>query len=304
MASWAYNPPPPHRLLSLTRISPSDALTHLQNYISTITDTPSLQPGALLTEQGPIPSAGASSESITLRNLRRVEAGIRGEHLESEIVMEGEVDLGKWVKNGVNGEVEGMREGDDGRLDRLLAESQAKLLAESNGAVEGDGDDGGEGDFGEDGEDEGWQDMESYQREQRDVDGEIGKRDNAVGEAGKVPKVKEVDEDGKKKRKRRDEGNGEIEKGPRSLDDADGERKKKRKKKDEGDVEMKGAKNGGSEEEGVPAGGKVDGRGQKAHKVRAGLDHKEDRKEAKKLRRKAEKRERAEKLAREKAAER
>ncbi|KAI9724533.1 MAG: hypothetical protein M1812_000601 [Candelaria pacifica] len=284
MASWAYNPPPPTHHLSSTQISPHTALTLLQIYIKTITQTPSLQPGAILTEQGPVPSAGASAEGIILRNLRRVEMGIRGVRLlDSEGVLDGgdgnmgEVGDGGLGDAGVDvgvGVSVRPREGDDARLDRLLKESQAKLAIEDGGDGEGQGEDG-DG-VGESGEGDGWQSLESYQREQRDVGGEIGERSHAVGEVGMVPRVREVDWSGKKK---------------------------KRKRGEEG-MQVAGRINGNLEEEQISTVDDVDRWGEKRHKKTAGSDDKDDRKQAKKLKRKLEKRERAETLAREKAAER
>ncbi|KAI9767573.1 MAG: hypothetical protein M1840_005610 [Geoglossum simile] len=61
-------------------ISPSEALSQIQNYLTlSITDT-SLHPSAQLTERGPVADLSSSSAGgLVLHNLRRIEAGLRGE---------------------------------------------------------------------------------------------------------------------------------------------------------------------------------------------------------------------------------
>src|SRR4051794_23171415 len=80
---------PPHRLQHATPISPAEALIHLQAFLADAAENPHLQPGSLLSETGPRPSATSSSGNLALHNLRRIEAGLRGEHLAAELALDG-----------------------------------------------------------------------------------------------------------------------------------------------------------------------------------------------------------------------
>jgi hypothetical protein len=61
-------------------ISPSEALSQIQNYLTLSLTNPSLHPSAQLTERGPIADLSSSSAGgLVLHNLRRIEAGLRGE---------------------------------------------------------------------------------------------------------------------------------------------------------------------------------------------------------------------------------
>ncbi|KAI9772400.1 MAG: hypothetical protein M1839_002479 [Geoglossum umbratile] len=61
-------------------ISPSEALAQIQAYLALSLTNPSLHPAAQLTERGPTADLSSSSAGgLMLHNLRRVEAGLRGE---------------------------------------------------------------------------------------------------------------------------------------------------------------------------------------------------------------------------------
>ncbi|KAL2040116.1 hypothetical protein N7G274_007019 [Stereocaulon virgatum] len=158
---------PPHRLHTTTQISPSQALTLLSAYLHATTTDPSLHPNALLTDNGPITPSSGSTTGLVLHNLKRVEAGLRGEHLAADLTFE------KFGGEGLPGlmPVGGGSEG-------------GKEVV--GGAKEADLDLGMEG---------GWQDKEEFEREQEVVQGELGNRENGVGaeageEGGQVPTVR------------------------------------------------------------------------------------------------------------------
>ncbi|KAL6716463.1 hypothetical protein ACLMJK_006030 [Lecanora helva] len=153
---------PPIRHHSTKRISTSDALSLLSAYLDSASTDPSLHPNALLTENGPItPSAGPNT-GLVLHNLRRVEAGLKGEHLGADLTFE---------KYGGEG-LPGLKDGNT-----VPGATEVPI--------------GGVSDGGRDTE-SGWQDKEEFEREQDVVEGEIGKRDNAINgeDYNSIPKVK------------------------------------------------------------------------------------------------------------------
>ena len=75
---------PPHNHHATKRISSSEALTLLSDYLHQAITDPSLHPNALLTENGPIAPSTGSATGLILHNLERLEAGLRGEHLAAE----------------------------------------------------------------------------------------------------------------------------------------------------------------------------------------------------------------------------
>ena len=158
---------PPHRLHSSTQVSPSHALSLLSAYLEATATDPSLHPNALLTENGPITPSSGSSTGLVLHTLKRVEAGLRGEHLAADLAFE---------KFGGDGLPELM----PGNAKNSVVTASGGQMVDSNGAVEGE-----------------WQDKEEFEREQEVVGGDIGDRDNAVEggfeeEGGRVPMVKSV----------------------------------------------------------------------------------------------------------------
>ena len=169
---------PPIHHHSTKRVSTSIALSLLSAYLDAAATDPSLHPNALLTENGPItPSSGASS-GLVLHNLKRVEAGMKGEHLGADLTLE--------------------EYGGEGLPDTIGGHTIAGANETPVGGLQNEGQDL-EG---------GWQDKEEFEREQDIEQGEIGKRDNAV-EGNQMPKVKvakgaghEVDKDARKRRKK------------------------------------------------------------------------------------------------------
>lgn len=103
------NAPPPHYTSAPALSVPiSQALLLLQAYLAASESSPHLHPDCIFTEHGPTFSSAAGAGGLVLHQLRRVEAGLRGERLVAEME-----DAGV-------GEVE-LPEGDDGRLDQSTA---------------------------------------------------------------------------------------------------------------------------------------------------------------------------------------
>ncbi|KAI4206243.1 MAG: hypothetical protein LQ346_001214 [Caloplaca aetnensis] len=161
---------PPIRHHSSHCIAPGQAQPILAKFLEEAVEDTSLHPNALLTEDGPINPS--SSIGIVLHNLRRVGAGLRGEHLAADLSFtnfggEGLPDLMNdvLVKGQVNGE-------------RSNAHPEKDLEA-------------------------GWQDKEEYEREQAVEQGEIGARSNAPEDTtldkghsnqhGQIPAVERAD---------------------------------------------------------------------------------------------------------------
>ncbi|KAL8706458.1 MAG: hypothetical protein Q9201_000513 [Fulgogasparrea decipioides] len=164
----SFNAYPPIRHHSSQRISTHRAQQLLAQYLEdTITDA-SLHPNALLTENGPVNPASGST-GLVLHNLKRVEAGLRGEHLSADLTFKnfGGEGLPDLLTNGVSNRP---REGE---------ESQNRTGQN----------------FEED-----WQDKDEYEREQAIVQGELEERNNALedrshgghlgNEYGDIPDVK------------------------------------------------------------------------------------------------------------------
>ena len=171
-------PPAVHH--SSIHISTSKTLSLLSAYLeATITD-PSLHPSAHLTEHGPVAPSSGPNTGLVLYNLRRVEAGLRGENLGEDLTFQ---------KYGGDGLSELMRNG--------VAED-ASQYARQDIPYKEQGDEEMEGE---------WQDKAEFERQQEVVQGDIGKRDNAVDggfeeEKGFVPHVKTT-WDGDKEAKRK-----------------------------------------------------------------------------------------------------
>jgi hypothetical protein len=99
---------PPHRTAASLPVSQEIALKYLSSYLAATSTTPHLLPNARLEASGP--TAGSSS-SVTLHNLQRVEAGLKGEWLAPTLELnEGQsVQVAEGMDDGTNktGEGEG-----------------------------------------------------------------------------------------------------------------------------------------------------------------------------------------------------
>jgi len=134
---------PPQRTIPSIPIAQEIALKFLSNYLEATKTSPYLLPNTRLESSGP--TAGSSASSITLHNLRRVEAGLRGEWLAPTLELEeGNVTVAEGMDDGTN-------------------KGQA---------------------VNEEEEGEGWMDLDEYQREQSIEGGEVGDRIQGVVEVG------------------------------------------------------------------------------------------------------------------------
>lgn len=179
----SYNHYPPHILHSSHPVAPSVALTLLSAYLEATTTDASLHPNALLTERGPISATSGANTGLVLHNLKRVEAGLKGEHLGADL---------SFAQFGGEG------------LPSLQVElngNQSELPTRQRFDQDGQPAD-------VDMEEGGWQDKGEFERQQEFTDGEIGKRSQAVIEGSKellnVPSVEKTPTTGDKaERKRR-----------------------------------------------------------------------------------------------------
>ncbi|MCJ1292004.1 hypothetical protein MMC34_003554 [Xylographa carneopallida] len=183
---------PPHWLHSSCRIAPLEALSLLSSYLVAATEQPYLQPNALLTEGGPVSATSGPNTSLTLHNLQRVAAGLRGEHLSVELLVD---------KHDSEGLPDMRVKGHDLAYNMLTA-LPSREMAYS-------------GDLNMDAE--GWQDKTEFEREQDITQGEVGDRLQGVtdllGEDVEVPLVHVTRTDsGKEDRKRRKQERRKAEK--------------------------------------------------------------------------------------------
>jgi hypothetical protein len=103
---------PPHRTVPSIPVSQEIALKYLSSYLASTSTTPHLLPNARLEASGP--TAGSSS-SVTLHNLQRVEAGLKGEWLAPTLELnEGQgVAVAEGMDDGTNKTGEGEGEWQD-----------------------------------------------------------------------------------------------------------------------------------------------------------------------------------------------
>lgn len=178
----AYTAHPPHHHHFTERVSPSHALSLLSSYLEAASTKAYLHPNALLTPNGPpTPATGAQNMGLVLHNLKRVEAGLKGEQLGGDLTFE--------------------RHGGQGLPGLMPTENSCHEM--TNDGVGG-------GSASSEGVGEGWQDKTVFEREQEVVQGEIGKRDHVADggrDARKVPTVEPTkttaDKEERKKRKKR-----------------------------------------------------------------------------------------------------
>lgn len=155
---------PPHVVHRSEAVSPEQALELLQTYLADSESRPWLHPDATLHEDGPH-FARTMTGGLTIHNLRRVEAGLRGERLGTDLSL---AELS--AETGIN----------------YMHTSQAESMVAADAGGGGDDDLDGGGETHGDGE---WQDMDSYRRDQDVMEGELGKRNNALEDGGTVPRL-------------------------------------------------------------------------------------------------------------------
>ena len=137
---------PPSRHHDTKKVSPSKALSVISSYLLAAGTDASRHPNALFTKAGmTTPSSGAHQFGLVLHNLKRVEAGLRGERLIADLILDG------------HGEVES----------HALQWEAQDLLRDRSDSFPGNT--------------EGWQEKADFEREQGIEQGEVGERDNAAG---------------------------------------------------------------------------------------------------------------------------
>ncbi|KAL8914627.1 MAG: hypothetical protein Q9171_000808 [Xanthocarpia ochracea] len=174
------------RLRESQRISPSHTQQLISEFLEATTMDPSLHPNALLTENGPV-VVSSGSVGLVLHNLKRVEAGLRGEHLAADLTFK---DFGG----------EGLPAFTRDKIRNNGTETEeSKAQADQAPA-------------------QGWQDKAEYEREQEVEQGELGLTGTALEtpilntrlghEGGKIPTVENpqgtstVDRDERKRQKK------------------------------------------------------------------------------------------------------
>ncbi|KAI9648464.1 hypothetical protein NHQ30_003098 [Ciborinia camelliae] len=130
---------PPHKSIPSIPVNQTIALKYLQEYLSLTSSTPYLLPNAKLEPTGP--TIGSSHSSVTIHNLQRVEAGLRGEWLAPTLELEEEsaVDIAQGMDDGT-----------------ALGSGGDKMDVD------------------------GWQDKEEFEREQSIEEGDVGARGQNV----------------------------------------------------------------------------------------------------------------------------
>ena len=152
-----YNCHPPFRHHATRQIASSKALSLLSQYLAAAGSDASFHPNALLTEAGPVtPSPGTHQMGLVLHNVQRVEAGLKGEQLTTELA---------WDEH-----AEGEPSGTELASQDLFRGANHSLATNHDG----------------------WQDKAEFDREQDIDQGEMGDRDNLVGYQGdgvRIPNV-------------------------------------------------------------------------------------------------------------------
>ena len=174
-----YNSFPPHRLHSSRPVDPSEALELLSSYLEAAATEPYLQPNALLTEGGPISTTGPNT-GLILHNLKRVEAGLRGEHLGADPA------FGSFVEEGLPD----LQVNPTGEVLTI-----APISMNTVNGKEQNVDDGMD-----------WQDKTEFEREQGLTVGEVGDRIPApviLEEDVEIPRIQETTSTGNKEERKR-----------------------------------------------------------------------------------------------------
>jgi hypothetical protein len=184
--------PPPHRVHAPAGLTADDALGRLSAYLEAAEQQPHLHPDARLTVSGVEFNTAGAAGGVVLHNLRRLQAGLRGELLQPEPDPELEADVEM---------ADAEPAGDDARLDAQIA---ARAFAAQEGREE--------------------------EEEAGDEIGELGDRSNAVDGDGTVPQIQKTVVD-KEQRKKDKKARRKAEKAQSAEEQQDVKEKKKRKGK-------------------------------------------------------------------------
>ena len=77
----------PQRLHSTRRVSLSEAQILISEFLEKSESAPYLHPNALITDQGPVLPFNGQDGGVVMQNLRRIEAGLRGEQLAADDII-------------------------------------------------------------------------------------------------------------------------------------------------------------------------------------------------------------------------
>jgi hypothetical protein len=181
---------PPRRSIPSVPLTQEVALKYLQTYLEATKSSPHLLPNARIEASGP--TAGTSNSSVTMHNLQRVEAGLRGEWLAPNLDLgENNVKVAKGMDDGTN---TGDGEGDHMQVD-------------------------------------GWQDLDEYQREQSIEEGEVGPSQTGIAQEGDEVILNQIVEEELPKPKnvrRTRENGGATEEQPKKAKDKEARKKEKK----------------------------------------------------------------------------
>lgn len=155
---------PPLRKHTTRRIPRSAALNLISSYLLASKTNSSLHPDALLTESGPLASY---TDGLTLHNLRRIQAGLRGENLGANLT-----------------------------FSKFGGQELPNLQARAPGPISGTGRRSGVNGEKVTAGEEGWQDREEFEREQEVVVGGGGRGEEMMKRGkGSGVKVLEGEDD-------------------------------------------------------------------------------------------------------------
>ncbi|TGO21964.1 hypothetical protein BPAE_0191g00130 [Botrytis paeoniae] len=134
---------PPHKSIPSIPINQTIALKYLQDYLSLTSSTPYLLPNAKLEPTGP--TIGSSHSSVTIHNLQRVEAGLRGEWLAPTLEMEEEnpVEIAQGLEDASGGDkmdVDGWQDKEEFEREQSIEEGDvgARVQKVNNADVDSD----------------------------------------------------------------------------------------------------------------------------------------------------------------------
>jgi hypothetical protein len=178
-----HHPLPPHVHLTEPQAVSSDVvLANIQSYLQLTTEHAYLHPDVIFTSAGPTANSSLATGGLVLHQLRRVEAGLKGEYIAIELA---DLERMRSRSNTPIASLEdvemtdnkGIPESNDDRLDAMIAHTSISHV-------------GGNVESAQNGE------VEANYQEQlragglRDTIGEIGDRTNYVGELDHLPKIR------------------------------------------------------------------------------------------------------------------
>ncbi|KAK5108253.1 hypothetical protein LTR62_008637 [Meristemomyces frigidus] len=180
-------PPNRHHASLTIHVPPATVEIALAEFLTQLEKTPYLHPDAQLSTSGIAFAAQSGSKGgIAVHHLRRIEAGLRGEHLAVETFEELEREYGQ----GPDGIGRELPEGNDGVLDNVIGEKARKASlvadwAETTSEAAYGSSRHKQPDLGPD-----ERDQTSYEQSQHMLEGEVGSRDTAHGQqVSRVPPV-------------------------------------------------------------------------------------------------------------------